>query len=226
MANFQTHVTVAAAASIAVTAGLVQEGSVTMAEAPLLILLGSFAGILPDIDSDHSVPVRMLFHMLGMVAAVMVLYLFYDRMQLSALLGLMFAATLVSRFLLYPMFAALTEHRGLFHSLPAAVLFGLVTFSVGYHLLGWSLNFGWLAAAFVSGGYALHLLLDELYSVNVVGSSLKRSFGSALTLFSPSAWPGYLLLYAVIALSLYQLPLPESLHGVGQIVLAKAIGID
>jgi len=66
-----------------------------------------------------------------------------------------------------------------------------------------------LAASFVSGGYLLHLLLDEIYSVNFMGSTLKKSFGSALTLFTRSSWLSYLLLYAAVGASFYLLPTPQ-----------------
>jgi len=83
--------------------------------------------------------------------------------------------------------------------------------SIGIHLLGWALHFAWLAAAFVCGGYLIHLLLDELYSVNFMGSTLKKSFGSALTLFNRSSWLSYLLLYAIVGAGFYLLPMPNHL---------------
>jgi 4-amino-4-deoxy-L-arabinose transferase-like glycosyltransferase len=41
----------------------------------------------------------------------------------------------------------------------------------------------WLIAFFVFLGFVLHLVLDELYSVDFMGYRLKRSFGTALKLF-------------------------------------------
>lgn len=211
MASFQTHLSVAAGTAITVTAACLQAGVVTPSQAVVLIALGIFAGILPDVDSDHSVPVRMLFNLIGIAAALAVLFRFQHQLKLPALLALMLLATVVVRYVVHPAFSKLTEHRGLFHSVPAALLFGLATFSSGYHLLGWSNAFAWLAAAFVCGGYLLHLLLDELYSVNFMGSSLKGSFGTALTLFKPASWAAYLLLYVAIGYGFYALPLPAQL---------------
>jgi len=72
-------------------------------------------------------------------------------------------------------------------------------------------NLAWLAAAFVGGGYLLHLLLDEIYSVDLMGGSFKQSFGSALTLFNTSAWGSYLLLYLAVVFALAFAPFPISI---------------
>ena len=39
---------------------------------------------------------------------------------------------------------------------------------------------GWLAAGFMFIGYLTHLTLDEIYSVDVLGAHIKKSFGTAL----------------------------------------------
>jgi len=208
MANFQTHITVAAGGSIIATAVCVQAGMVDHTQGLLLIALGTLAGILPDIDSDHSVPTRLVFNILSLAVAVAALFTWQGQMNLLPLLGISLLSALFVRYIAYVIFAGITEHRGLFHSLPAALLFGLTTVSVGIHILGWSLHFAWLSAGFVSGGYLLHLLLDELYSVNLMNSTLKQSFGSALTLFKRSSWLSYLILYAVVGAGFYLLPSP------------------
>jgi len=210
VANFQTHITIAAGASIAATAVCVQSGIVSHADGALLLALGTLAGILPDIDSDHSVPTRILFNILGFAAALAVIFLLRHQ-PLIYLLGAAMLTALTIRIVVYPIFASITEHRGLFHSLPAALLIGLATVSTGIHLLGWSLHFAWLAGCFVSGGYLVHLLLDEIYSVNFMGSQLKKSFGSALTLFSGASWASYLLLYLIVGAGFLLLPMPARL---------------
>jgi membrane-bound metal-dependent hydrolase YbcI (DUF457 family) len=209
MANFQTHLTVAAAGSMTATAVCVQTGIVSHPEALLLLSLGTLAGILPDIDSDHSVPTRLVFNIISFAVATAALFALQGKVHLILMLGISLLGALFVRYIVYALFAGITEHRGLFHSLPAALLFGLMTVSVGIHMLDWSLHFAWLAAAFVSCGYLLHLMLDEMYSVNFMNSTLKQSFGSALTLFNRSSWVSYLLLYAVVGASFYLLPTPK-----------------
>ncbi len=209
MANFRTHITVAAGGSIAATAVCVQAGFVDHTQGLLLIALGTLAGILPDIDSDHSIPTRLIFNVISVAVAIAVLFALPGQVHLLYLLGTALLSALFVRYIAYAIFAGITEHRGLFHSLPAALLFGLATVSTGIHVLGWSLHFAWLSAGFVSGGYLLHLMLDELYSVNFMGSSIKKSFGSALTLFTRSSWLSYLLLYAAVGAGFYLLPTPK-----------------
>ncbi|NWF37442.1 metal-dependent hydrolase [Mariprofundus sp. KV] len=209
MANFRTHLTVAAAGALSATALVMQAGVISHMQALLLFLLALHAGLLPDIDSDHSIPARILFTILSVATAVAVIFLCYTALSLLPLLALSLLAALFVRLLLLPLFAATTEHRGLFHSLPMALLFGMATLFSGHHLLGWAAAFAWLAAAFVAGGYLLHLLLDELYSVNFLGASIKASFGSALTLFSSQSWRSYLFLYGAVIYGLWMAPLPQ-----------------
>lgn len=211
MANFQTHCTVAAGASVAATAVCAEAGAVNSSQGLLLIALGVFSGILPDIDSDHSVPTRLVFNMISFGVAIGSLFALQGEVNLLYLLGISLLGALFVRYVVYIIFAGITEHRGLFHSLPAALLFGLSTVSIGIHLLAWPLRFAWLAASFVTGGYLLHLLLDEIYSVNFMGSTFKKSFGSALTLFTRSSWLAYLLLYAIVGVGFYLLPMPAYL---------------
>jgi len=210
MANFQTHLSVAAAGSLVATTLCLESGLVSQPQALALFSMGTMAGLLPDIDSDHSIPTRMVFNILSFAVAIAVIFMLQGEMNLFFLLALSLAASLTLRYPVYGLFASITEHRGLFHSLPAALLFGLATFTLAYYLCSLSLDFAWLAAAFVSGGYILHLLLDEFYSVNFIGASIKKSFGSALTIFSRGSWISYLLLYAAVGLAVYVLPLPQS----------------
>jgi hypothetical protein len=51
------------------------------------------------------------------------------------------------------------------------------------HFLGKPDGVSWLAAAFMFVGYITHLTLDEIYSVDVMDTRLKASFGTALKLF-------------------------------------------
>jgi len=209
MANFQTHCTVAAGASIAATAVCIQSGLADHRQGLVLMSMGTLAGILPDIDSDHSVPTRLVFNVISFAVAIASLFALQGQVSLLYLLGISLLSALFIRYIAYALFAGIAEHRGLFHSLPAALLFGLSTASIGIHLLGWSLHFAWLTAGFVSGGYLLHLVLDELYSVNLMNSTLKQSFGSALTLFKRSSWISYLILYAIVGAGFYLLPSPK-----------------
>jgi len=211
MANFNTHIAAAGTASLAATGLCLQTGLATQAEALLLLPLGVIGGLLPDVDSDQSLPARLVFGLLSFAVAALLVFGLYRQMEIPMLLLLAVLAGLFVRYVVLYIFARITVHRGLFHSLPAVLLTSLAMILVGHDLLHWTLRFTWLAAAFVGGGYLLHLLLDEFCSVDLMGGSFKQSFGSALTLFSLSAWPAYLLLYAAVGLGLLTLPLPKIL---------------
>ena len=85
-------------------------------------------------------------------------------------------------FPLWTLFQKFSVHRGAIHSINAALLFSLVSAALSYHIFGKSDFTAWLLALFIFLGFILHLLLDEIYSVDFMGYRLKRSFGSALKL--------------------------------------------
>ena len=61
----------------------------------------------------------------------------------------------------------------------------------------------WLVGAFVAGGFLVHLILDEIYSVDLLGQKIKCSFGSAFNMGSMNNLLGTAGLYVAIA-ALYQ----------------------
>jgi len=209
MASFRTHLTVAAVLSGSAAGLAVEAGLIDYIDAFMLFALGAVAGILPDVDSDHSIATRLVFNLLSGAAALMLLFVFVNHLPLAQLLSLAVGGALLVRYLIYPVFASITVHRGLFHSLPAALLLALCVYSLTLYGLQWSLQLAWLSACFVCAGYLVHLLLDEFYSVDFMGRNLKSSFGSALTLFSFSSWPAYTAMYMAVGLGFYVLPLPH-----------------
>ena len=65
----------------------------------------------------------------------------------------------------------------------AAIFSSVATAIVFRHLLGKPDGVSWLAAAFMFVGYITHLTLDEIYSVDVMDTRIKSSFGTALKFF-------------------------------------------
>ena len=60
-------------------------------------------------------------------------------------------------------------------------------------------------AAFLGGGYLVHLVLDEIWSLRK-GISKHCSFGTALQFFRRSFWPSFLATYALLAVVVYYTP--------------------
>ncbi len=105
------------------------------------------------------------------------------RFQLSSLLFAILSYMTV-RFPVLYLFKSQTVHRGAFHSLLSALLFSLITTSLSYQVIHVNAYNAWLQGCFVGFGFIVHLLLDEMYSVDLANARLKRSFGTAFKLFS------------------------------------------
>jgi membrane-bound metal-dependent hydrolase YbcI (DUF457 family) len=187
MAGFHTHIAVSTASGIAYGWwGTAQLGL----PLPTCLLAGglcSISGMFPDLDSDSGVPARETISF----AAAVVPMLAFHRLHLHGLsVEQMVVAGapmyLFIRFGLGSLLKKFTVHRGMFHSLPALAIAAMITFLLCDDGLT-------MARFFKAGGVALgffsHLLLDEIWSVNLAGKRpvVKKSFGSALKLFGPSA---------------------------------------
>ena len=97
-------------------------------------------------------------------------------------------------------FARFTVHRGIFHSLLAGFLFMFIA-AAGAAALGASGTTSWFLALFLGFGYCIHLLLDEIFSVDFMNITIKRSFGTAFKLFDyRNMATSALMAIAVIAL--------------------------
>ncbi len=187
MANFRTHITVSTAAGIAY--GLAgYSGGLPWDSCLLAAGLCSAGGILPDLDSDSSVPLRETVSFTAAVAPMLLL----DRWRhlgastdLVILLG--GVLYLAIRFVLFPLLRWYTVHRGMFHSIPAALICGELV----WLLTDDPTPSGRLyKAAAATLGYLVHLGLDELYSFQRRGVFIrrKRSSGTALKWWGPSLW--------------------------------------
>ena len=75
-----------------------------------------------------------------------------------------------------------TVHRGMFHSIPAMLTFGGITYLLTG---GWPTNERYMMAGGVMGGFFSHLLLDEIYAVEFKTGRwrTKKSFGTAMKLW-------------------------------------------
>lgn len=182
MANFKIHLIGATLVSGAAVTAAVAIKLTTVDQAPLLFGLGMAGGLMPDIDADDSTPLRLAFNLLGLIGAFLSVFYALGQVRFSIvelfLLGL--AAFLLIRFGILELFLRLTKHRGVFHSLLAACCFTLAATNLSYHLAGFPAPLAWLHGLFLGAGYLTHLTLDELFSVDLHGSRLKRSFGTAL----------------------------------------------
>lgn len=201
MANFNTHVTVAAMASTVAAAMAANVRLIDMIDAPWYILIGVIGGMLPDIDADNSTPVKRLFMLLAGLSCAGIWAVFKDSLSPQRLMTVVALTFFAVRYPLFFIFQKMTVHRGVFHSLLGAFFFGLLATCISHYFLEWSVLQAWLNGIFIVLGFIVHLCLDELFSVDLTNGRMKKSFGTALKLFNYKDIPAStLLLISVIAL--------------------------
>lgn len=182
MANFHTHITVAAAGGALIGCMGWQAQWWPAPQALLMVALVAFGGILPDIDADRSRSIRLIFNLLSVPSLVMGVILLESWLTPGLLLMACAGIYFCVRYFAAVLFSRLTVHRGIWHSLLAAGLCTLATAALSFHLLAQSAWLAWCHGAAVLLGFLIHLSLDELFSVDLEGARLKRSFGTALKL--------------------------------------------
>ncbi len=206
MANFKTHFAAAAALSGAASSGLLALNHIDSREAVLAFGLGTLGGFLPDVDSENSTPVAITFNAVAIVVSFVVMFSKSATYSVAEMLVLWVIVYLTVRLALLKSFQLITVHRGMFHSIPAALLAGVLTANFMAYGFAETGLLSWIYGAFVTLGYLLHLLLDELVSVNLMGRRIKRSFGTAMKLYDPKNWLVTVLVYVGLCVALLVSP--------------------
>lgn len=201
MAGFRTHLTVATGLGF-VWGGLgTTQWQMDLPTALLGLGLTSIGGLLPDLDSDAGIAVRELFGAAAAIVPLMLLpRLTHGALSHEEVICATVGMYLLIRYVAGWLFRRFTVHRGMFHSIPGVLISGLVVY-LGYK------SPEWRTRAFFAGGvmvgFLSHLVLDELYSVDLRGLTvrLNQYAGSALKFVSPSYKAttfAYLLLLALL----------------------------
>lgn len=182
MANFTTHI----AAGTVVAGGLATLTLAADVVAPENLVAVTMAGVLgsvlPDIDLKDSRPGRAMFAGLGVFFSFAVLFSFAMKYSVAELWILWLGTLVFVRYGLHAVFHRVSVHRGIWHSILAGCFAAAATAVIFKYVLDRHEGVAWLAAGFMFVGYIVHLLLDELYSVDVMDTRVKASFGTALKL--------------------------------------------
>jgi hypothetical protein len=201
MAAFKQHISVSSALGVAYTASLIYMGTEWSLAALGGVLCG-IGGMLPDLDSDSGRPVAEIF---GVTAALIPMLLLQRLREMgltreAIILGLI-GCYFVFRFGAPMILGALTVHRGMFHSIPAALIAAEIVFLAHKTT---DIPGSVKLALGVLIGFLSHLVMDELWSVNLSGISIRlnKAAGSALKLFSPSL-PATCTAYLILAALTY-----------------------
>ena len=180
MANFQTHLNVGILVSAAATLSLHLAGVVEQSQLPALFVLGVAGSLLPDIDSERSKPIGLLFNVLGAALAFAITLPLAARFQPLALIAIWATVFLAVRYGVLKVFSSFTTHRGVWHSWLAIAAVSLATTNLAYWVWEHRAEDAWIAGLTVGIGYLTHLVLDEFSSVDLFNARVKRSFGTAL----------------------------------------------
>lgn len=198
MADFKTHI--ATSTVVGIGYGAIGYWGLGF-EAPACLLASGLCGVcgmLPDIDSDSGVPLRESIAF-GAAVVPMLMVDRFERMGLPiesiVLLGA--AIYLFIRFVVAWLIKRYTVHRGMWHSVPAAVTVGFAAFFI---CSGPYVEVRIFKAGAVFLGYLTHLVLDEVWAIEwtALGFRFKRSFGTALKLWGDNLW-GNVSVYAKLA---------------------------
>lgn len=188
MADFRTHVTTSSILGV----GYAGAGMLYGLPYQSCILSGvvcGVAGMMPDLDSGSGRPLRESTAFLAAVVPMLLVDRF-RKMGLSPE-SMVLAGSMIYfliRFGLYRFLRFYTVHRGMFHSLPAMIIFGQLGFLLSSDS---DLRIRVYKACAVMLGYLSHLLLDEFYSFELHAGGwvrIKKSFGTAVKLYGDKMW--------------------------------------
>jgi hypothetical protein len=192
MAAFRVHVTFSSLLGLGYGVASATILGFTPTQGALAGWMTSLAGMLPDLDLDTGRPGKEIF---GVTAAIAPMFLVHHlmrwgRMSFNAdtVLLLLILLYLAIRFGVAEMVNRLSVHRGMFHSIPAMFIAADIAF-LGYP--GTTVGSKVLMAGGIVVGFLSHLILDEIYSVDFSGATirLKKSAGSALKIAGPCFVP-------------------------------------
>ncbi len=203
MGNFAHHLTGSVIAGAACGMGTMYLFHVSPTDSFACAVLCGIGGLMPDIDSPMSKPTEYIVSIAGALAPVFVLQaISLHSLTASQILLLSFGAYLGARFIIKEIIKRFTVHRGIIHSIPAAIIWGGLVFMAFRHSPNLVQN---LAASSAVIGFLTHLLIDEMFSmVDISGGKFtpKASSGTALKFFGSSALIT-IAMYLCVAFVLY-----------------------
>ena len=200
MANFKTHLSTGFILGITCTILILLYGISHHWTIFLLIIFSiSIGSFLPDIDSDSSIPFRIVFYTLSIISAFFIfLWTLHNYPNQPLLITTIPIITfLIVRFIFGWIFKRFTHHRGIFHSVPMALIATSSTFLLLQKFTHLTTNEHFLLSIGLGIGFVSHLILDEIYAAtNFNGKKFhpNKSLGSSLKLWS-SSFPITLITY-------------------------------
>ncbi len=200
MANFTTHIAVGTLVTGALATLTLAADVVAPENLIAVTMAGVLGSVLPDIDLKDSRPSKAMFSGLAVFFSFAVLFGAAEHFSVVELMILWLGTLVLVRYGAKALFHEFSYHRGVWHSVLAAAFCASVTAVVYYYLLRRPDGVAWLAAGFMFIGYMTHLILDEMYSVDVMDVRIKASFGTAVKLVDARHWGHSLAMVVALAL--------------------------
>ncbi len=198
MATFEQHVNTTVIATGIIIAPLHSAGILDVSQSLAALILGLIGGLLPDLDSDNSKPIQILFKMLSIFFPLIILLSISAKLPIIQMIIIWLISSYLLHLTLFKFFLNLTVHRGIFHSIPMGILFWELTVIIFHYIFDISTVFSNIAGVFIFLGFLIHLLLDEFISLNALGFRIKKSFGTAFKFYSKNNKSGTIILYITI----------------------------
>ncbi len=206
MANFNTHFKCSMALSGAISATFLCNDAIELNTALWLWFVGSLGGLFPDIDSDNSTSLEVIYGLISLTFCFATVgYVTGDNFDEISLLELLFLPTLVYlviNVLCLTVLKKITVHRGNCHSLifglASAVVILNLTFLLADEKSDQADTIAWLTGMIFLIGYLSHIFLDELNSIEFSSFRVKSSFGTAAKTFASGVFYNILLTIIII----------------------------
>ena len=202
MADFKTHISTSTAIGIVYgTAGHVN-WELPPSTCIVAGALCGLSGMLPDMDSDSGHTQREIMSFTAAVVPMLMIHRFAAlQLQPEEIAIAAGCVYIIIRFGLGELLRRYTVHRGMFHSIPAAVIAGLLATLI---CSGDVVVLKLFKVAAVVLGYVVHLLLDEIWAVEWFRGRMriKNSFGTALKLFGKRTFAN-IVTYGLLAASAF-----------------------
>ncbi len=212
MANFSTHLNIAALGGAVVTSFLSLEMNIDTSSAFFCFTATIIGGILPDIDHDNSTPLKIMHFIFSNLIAFIFIYKNIEHLKALEMILVWLVINIIMGIIFY-FFKKVTKHRGMIHSIPSGILFWFLTSFILYKFFHFDVKSSYLIGMCLFIGYLIHLILDEIYSVDISGKKLKKSFGSAFKLYSRSNKIN-LFIYSLLFLIFLLLPQKEIMFNI------------
>jgi len=188
MAGFKTHIAGGIISGIGISVAGYATQSLNLTQVFAVFIVGSIGGILPDLDSDSGKPLTLFFGLISVLIPALLISHFPGKDSISP--EFLVSYFVLSYFLINYVFCEIikkfTIHRGIMHSIPFAILCGMLGYLV---FISSGKQMASIAGGAIFIGCLVHLILDELNSFTFKFGFIpwiKRSSGTALKFKSDS----------------------------------------